>query len=271
MFDSVLGRTTATQGRLGLGAVLSVAAHAAVLAAVIWGVTRPHVEQKRDLEVTFYAAPLQPAPSPPPPPPPPAGDGADPATPERVEPPRPVTTAETLVELPKKPRPRAKKPEPQLELQPEPRPTAESAPEPPAAVASTTIDGGSTGGPKEGITGGAHGGVQNGTPGGTQGGTAPPQNVVIPFGPGMTRPSRIAGRDPQYTREALTARVEGVAIVRCVIKVDGTLTRCRMVKSLPHMDREILAAVSTQRFTPVMFQGRPTSVEYTFLYRFKLP
>lgn len=261
MFDSVLGRTTATQGRLGLGAVLSVAAHAAVLVAVIWGVTRPEVEQKRDLEVTFYAAPPRPAP-PPPPPPPPAGDGAKPVKPERVEPPRPVKTPESLYDLPEKPRPKAK--------EPEPAPTEEKAPEQPDATAPG-IDRGVSGGVKEGVAGGAHGGVPNGTPGGAPGGAAPPQNVVIPFGPGMTRPSRIAGRDPQYTREALTARVEGVAIAKCVIKVDGTLTRCRMVKSLPHMDREILAAVSTQRFTPVMFQGRPTSVEYTFLYRFKLP
>jgi protein TonB len=243
--------------------VLSVAAHAAVLAAVVWGVTRPEVEKKRDLEVTFYAAP--PSPPPAPPPPPPAG-GAERPQPERAEPPRPVKTPDTVYEMPEKPRPKAREPEPR----PEPEPTEAKAPEPSGATGAG-VESGVPGGVKEGVAGGVAGGVPSGTPGGQPGSAAPPQSVVIPFGAGMTRPSRIAGRDPQYTREALAARVEGLAIVKCVIKVDGTLTRCRLIKSLPHMDKEILAAVSTQRFTPVMFQGRPVSVDYVFNIRLKLP
>jgi len=87
----------------------------------------------------------------------------------------------------------------------------------------------------------------------------------------MNRPSKIAGRDPTYSREALAARVEGLAIVKCVIKTDGSLENCRMIKSLPHMEKEILAALATHRYTPVTFQGRAVSVDYVFNIRLKMP
>jgi len=63
----------------------------------------------------------------------------------------------------------------------------------------------------------------------------------------MTRPTRIAGREPQYTREAMMARVEGMMIVRCTITLEGTLTNCRVIKSLPHMEKAVLDALATHR------------------------
>ncbi|AUX23473.1 biopolymer transporter TonB [Sorangium cellulosum] len=265
MFDSVLGRATATQGRLGTGAVLSLVAHAAIAGALLWHATRPRVEQhKKDVEVTFFApAP----PPPPPPPPPPAGGGAkvkEPPKVERIERPKPVKTPDTIYDMPEKPK--AKRPEPE----PEPEPVKAEAPEQPGGVEGG-VEGGVQGGTVGGTLGGEIGGKLGGTLGGKLGSPAPPQNVVLPFGAGMNRPSRVAGREPQYTREALAARVEGLAIVKCVIKVDGTLSGCRMIKSIPHMDREILAALATHRYTPVMYQGRPVSVDYVFNIRLKLP
>ncbi len=154
--------------------------------------------------------------------------------------------------------------------EPEPEPAKTEEPEQPGGV-----EGGVAGGVQGGTVGGQVGGVIGGTLGGTLGGqvgsTAPPQNVVLPFGAGMNRPSKVAGREPQYTREALAARIEGLAIVKCVIRTDGTLANCRTIKSLPHMDREILAALATHRYTPVMYQGRPVSVDYVFNIRLKLP
>ena len=126
---------------------------------------------------------------------------------------------------------------------------------------------------ERGIAGGATGGVPGGVPGGTVGGSLAGslRMEILPFGQGMTRPARIAGQDPVYTREALEARIEGLAIVKCVITAEGKAENCRMIKALPHMEKAVLEALATQKFKPVTFQGRPVSVDYVFNIRLVLP
>ena len=53
-----------------------------------------------------------------------------------------------------------------------------------------------------------------------------------------------------------------MALVKCVITTDGSLTNCRIIKGLPFLDKAILEVLPYWKFTPVMFQGRPVSVEY---------
>ncbi|MRG96325.1 energy transducer TonB [Polyangium spumosum] len=77
-----------------------------------------------------------------------------------------------------------------------------------------------------------------------------------------TEPKRIGGRDPVYTREALEARVEGAALLECEVTAEGATRDCRLLKSLPHMDGELLAAARTWRFSPATQGGRPVSVRY---------
>jgi protein TonB len=90
----------------------------------------------------------------------------------------------------------------------------------------------------------------------------------VPFEPsGMTRPQRVAGRDPQLTEEARAERVRGTALVRCVVMRDGGVKGCKLLNGLPYMEQELLEAVSSWRVTPVTAQGRPVDVEYTFVVR----
>ena len=94
---------------------------------------------------------------------------------------------------------------------------------------------------------------------------------VIPFGPNLTRPRLISGQSPVYTKEAREACVEGLMIVRCVIeKTEGSLTSCRVLKSLPYMQENVLAALKTHRYTPVMYLGKPVDVDYVFNIRLRL-
>jgi len=88
---------------------------------------------------------------------------------------------------------------------------------------------------------------------------------------GVTRPKRVGGRDAVYTREALEMRVEGKAIMQCVILASGETRNCRIIKGLPHMDAELLAAAQTWRFTPAMSGGKPMNVRYTFTISLVLP
>lgn len=93
---------------------------------------------------------------------------------------------------------------------------------------------------------------------------------ILPFGEGMTRPVLLQTYEPHYTSAALQAKVEGRAVARCVITTTGAITRCHMVKSLPHMDEAVLEALSHYRSTPVTYQGRAVNVWYVFPFQFKM-
>jgi TonB family protein len=87
---------------------------------------------------------------------------------------------------------------------------------------------------------------------------------ILPFQDGMSRPVPLSPPAPVYTREALAARVQGTVIAKCVITTSGSLTGCRIIKGVPHMNEAVLAALKTSRYRPVTFQGRPVAVDYVF-------
>ncbi|MDB4945500.1 MAG: serine/threonine protein kinase [Labilithrix sp.] len=95
--------------------------------------------------------------------------------------------------------------------------------------------------------------------------------TILPFGEGMSRPSSISPDEIQFTREAREARVSGTMIVRCLITTEGGLQNCRVIKSVPMMDAPVLSALSRHQGSPVMYQGKPVSVEYTYTIRLKSP
>ena len=101
--------------------------------------------------------------------------------------------------------------------------------------------------------------------------TAQDPPAVLPFGPDMSRPVLLSGSDPIYTREALVAKVEGVMVARCTITVAGNLENCRILKGLPFMDRSMLDALATRRYSPVVYMGRPIPVAYVFNVRLAAP
>src|SRR5262249_26771394 len=138
---SVLGRGAIPKTRFGTGAILSVVAHAALLAAVLYISTRPHEHKERDVEVTFVMG----APPPPPPPPPPPGGGAP--KPEKIIP------KETVVKKPDTLYDSAEAPKPRPIEHPQPQP-----------------DQGQPGGQPGGVPGGQAGGVVGGQVGGVVGG-----------------------------------------------------------------------------------------------------
>lgn len=89
----------------------------------------------------------------------------------------------------------------------------------------------------------------------------------VPFEPSMTRPQLLSGREPQLTTEARAARVRGTALVRCVVTREGQVRGCRILNGLPHMEQELLDAVSSWRVTPATAGGQPLDVDYTFVVR----
>jgi protein TonB len=90
---------------------------------------------------------------------------------------------------------------------------------------------------------------------------------VIPFGAGMVRPTIVTPAELTCSREARAMHSNGVALLKCTINVDGSLSDCALQKGVPNMDQQILQGVRTMRFTPVMFQGRPARVSYIVTLR----
>ncbi|MCC6557435.1 MAG: TonB family protein [Polyangiaceae bacterium] len=91
------------------------------------------------------------------------------------------------------------------------------------------------------------------------------------FGEGMTRPSPVSVRAPVYTREARAAKIGGTVIAKCVVTTSGSLTGCRIVKGLPHMNEAVLSALAASRYTPITYQGRPVAVDYAFTIKLVPP
>jgi TonB family protein len=94
---------------------------------------------------------------------------------------------------------------------------------------------------------------------------------TLPFSPEMTRPQRLSGPIPQYTKEALENRSEGLMIVRCIITVEGEVNKCRVLQPLPFMEEAVLDALYQSRYKPVTLDGKPVQVDYTFNIRLSLP
>lgn len=235
MFDSVLLRENLPKSRLGAGAVITIAVHAALIAVALWFSAHPDVEELQTPEVKFFAA------APPAPPPPPPAGGATPKV-EKKEKRKPKPTE---IIQPKE-IPTEKPPE----AEPEPAPEEEAPPDPVGEV----------GGVEGGVEGGTVGGVVGGTIGGTLGGTG---TEVMAFGEGMTRPENI--RTPpgfECPREAREARIDGTMLASCTVTLEGTLRNCKIIKPLPFMEGVALDLLARWRVGPVFFQGQPVLVNY---------
>jgi len=120
--------------------------------------------------------------------------------------------------------------------------------------------------------GGVEGGVVGGVVGGVPGGSIPSQNTPgnpngpTSFGTGMTRPIQISG--PPVTA-GIKGQTPGLWVGRCIITEDGAITECKVIRSLPMIDAQLIRNLEAQKYSPVTYQGKPQRVYYTFKIIFK--
>jgi protein TonB len=93
-------------------------------------------------------------------------------------------------------------------------------------------------------------------------------------GSGVTSPRLIRQVPPQYTSEAVRARIQGVALVRCIVRTTGTPSDCEISRSLDStfgLDQEALKAARQWQFMPGTLGGErvniPVVIEMTFTLR----
>jgi TonB family protein len=126
---------------------------------------------------------------------------------------------------------------------------------------------GAGGGNGSGIGKGSGSGLGEGSGGGTGGG-------VYDVGNGVSEPRLIREVKPNYTADAMRAKLQGVVELEAVVNPDGSVDHVKVTRSLDStfgLDQEAIKAVRQWRFAPGMLQGRPVpvrvSVELTFTLR----
>jgi protein TonB len=172
------------------------------------------------------------------------------------------------------PKPKAEEPDPveQLSIPAKLLADAEnSAPgiidaSPPSPSQGLGAGGGAGTGAGSGIGPGSGSGLGPGSGGGTGGGVYQPGN-------GVTAPIATYVPKPQYTADAMRARIQGTVWVECVVTTNGTCSDTRVVRSLDPtfgLDQEALNAAKRFRFRPGVRQGEPVAVLVTIELSFSL-
>jgi len=235
-----LGGTPAKDLRLRYTPV-SIAMHAAVLAAFVLG---PLLGDLQSPEPAiglraFFAEPGIVAPPPPPPPP-----AAAPRSAVKPKTPPPVTTANTFV-----------------------------APvEIPDQIARPSISVG-----EGGVAGGVEGGVEGGVVGGIVGGLpteiaplAKPRPQAIRVGGEIREPKRLVYVPPEYPLIASQAGVQGMVILEARVGTDGHVLEASVLRGQPLFDEPAKAAVMQWRYQPLLLNGVAMEFILTVTVKFSI-
>ena len=83
-------------------------------------------------------------------------------------------------------------------------------------------------------------------------------------------PTKVRNVNPVYPQDALDAKVQGVVIMEARIERDGTVSRARVLKSIPMLDDAAVEAVRQWQFTPTMMNGEPVPIMMTVTVNFTL-
>ena len=98
--------------------------------------------------------------------------------------------------------------------------------------------------------------------------TAPGAGAGGGIGPDIIRDVK-----PQYTNEAMRARIQGAFLVRAIVQPDGTVRDVQILRSLDPafgLDQAAVRAATQWRFRPAMIAGRPVPLAVTIELVFSL-
>ncbi len=89
-------------------------------------------------------------------------------------------------------------------------------------------------------------------------------------GGAVKEPKKIRHVDAIYPEVAVSARVQGVVILECVIRPDGTVGDVKVVRSIPLLDEAAVAAVKQWVYERTLLNGVPVPVVMTVTVNFAL-
>jgi periplasmic protein TonB len=250
-----------SQGKARLGGSLffSIATHTAVLAVFL--VAAAHVEEISDAAKDILPPVIwieMPGPG--------GGGGGspDPAPIKKAELPKPK-----IEPVPSVPKPTVELPAEVAAAPPPTVPVTSSILSMPGAITGlpTGTGTGGGGGTGTGIGGGKGSGIGPGEGGGTGGGVYRPGNGVV-------SPRLVYEVRPNYTSEAMRAKIQGIVTMEAVVNPDGSVGAVQITRSLDQtfgLDQEAIRTVKKWRFAPGTRQGQAVAVlveiEMTFTLR----
>src|SRR3954465_191647 len=142
----------------------------------------------------------------------------------------------------------------------------EAPPGPPTLSQGSGSGGGAGTGTGTGVGPGSGSGLGPGSGGGTGGGVYRPGN-------GVTLPRVLHEERPQYTSDAMRAKVQGTVLLECVVRPDGSVGDVQVARSLDPtfgLDQQAVAAAKKWRFAPGTRLGEPVPVLITIELTFTL-
>jgi len=92
-------------------------------------------------------------------------------------------------------------------------------------------------------------------------------------GSGIELPRLLREVKPQYTADAMRAKIQGTAVLDCVVTPEGTVGECQIARSLDSsfgLDQEAVKAAKQWRFVPGKRMGQPVPVLVTIELTFTL-
>ena len=142
----------------------------------------------------------------------------------------------------------------------------EAPPGPPTLSQGSGSGGGAGTGTGTGIGPGSGSGLGPGSGGGTGGGVYRPGN-------GVTLPRVLHEERPQYTSDAMRAKVQGTVLLECIVRPDGSVGDVQVIRSLDPtfgLDQQAVAAARKWRVAPGTRLGEPVPVLITIELTFTL-
>ncbi len=82
-------------------------------------------------------------------------------------------------------------------------------------------------------------------------------------GSGVLDPEPIYTPKPEYTADAMQRKIEGTAVVQCIVRTDGSVGNAHIVQSLDSrygLDAQALKAAANWRFVPARLKGQPVAM-----------
>ena len=91
---------------------------------------------------------------------------------------------------------------------------------------------------------------------------------LVPLEQVSTRPRMInPGQPPRYTRDAMTAHIEGTSVARCRVTVRGSLSDCHITKSVPMLDDAVMQSLTTRQYEPAKLGANAVETEISIVTR----
>jgi len=94
---------------------------------------------------------------------------------------------------------------------------------------------------------------------------------VYHIGGDVSAPKEIYAPEPEYTKEARQAKLQGSCVLRLVVGPDGKAHDIKVQRTLGlGLDEKAIEAVSTWRFDPALKDGKPVPVQVNIEVKFRL-